>query len=100
MEYAGIWLITIVMTVYGMEAALIAGVIAALSTYAFQSITYLNPIRGIMSAATLRSSAWSRSPEINNILDDDSIGRKRILVIQLQGHVRSLCLYFHDFCQS
>jgi hypothetical protein len=36
LEYAGIWLITLVMTVWGMTAALIAGVIAALSTYAVQ----------------------------------------------------------------
>jgi SulP family sulfate permease len=35
-EYAGIWLITVVMTVWGMTAALIAGIIAALSTYAVQ----------------------------------------------------------------
>jgi hypothetical protein len=36
LEYAGIWLITLVMTVWGMTAALIAGIIAALSTYAVQ----------------------------------------------------------------
>eukprot|EP00980_Cylindrotheca_fusiformis_P029213 scaffold22753_cov160-Cylindrotheca_fusiformis.AAC.5 len=35
-EYAGIWVIALVMTIWGMTAALIAGVIAALSTYAVQ----------------------------------------------------------------
>ena len=35
-EYAGIWVIAIVMTIWGMTSALIAGVIAALSTYAVQ----------------------------------------------------------------
>lgn len=35
-EYAGIWIIGIVMTIWGMTGGLIAGVIAALSTYAVQ----------------------------------------------------------------
>jgi hypothetical protein len=35
-EYAGIWIIALVMTIWGMTAAMIAGVIAALSTYAVQ----------------------------------------------------------------
>jgi hypothetical protein len=36
LEYAGIWIIALVMTFWGMTAALIASVIAALSTYAVQ----------------------------------------------------------------
>jgi SulP family sulfate permease len=87
LEYAGIWVIAMEMTAFGMTAALIAGIIAALSTYAFQSITYLNPIRTILTAATLRSSSWDRSPQAQAILDDERIGRNKILVIQLQGHV-------------
>ena len=87
LEYAGIWLITIVMTVYGMDAAMIAGVIAAISTYVVQSMHYVNPVRGSMSASTLRSSRLSRSHEANAILDDHLIGRNRIFVIQLQGHL-------------
>mmetsp|Transcript_9252 Transcript_9252/g.13528 ORF Transcript_9252/g.13528 Transcript_9252/m.13528 type:complete len:86 (-) Transcript_9252:1979-2236(-) len=75
------------MTLLGMEAALIAGAISALSVYAFQSITYLNPIRGSMSADTLRSSAWNRSAAAKDILNNRDTGRKRILMIQLQGHV-------------
>jgi SulP family sulfate permease len=87
LEYAGIWLITIVMTVYGMSAALIAGIIAALSTYAAQSVTHINPIRDMCTASSFRSSSWDRSPQALAILDDDRIGRNKILLIQLQGHV-------------
>lgn len=88
-EYAGIWVIAIVMTVWGMTAALIAGVIAALSTYAVQSINYQNPIRQVITASTLRSSAWTRCAMSREILEDDATGRARILVFQLQGHVSS-----------
>lgn len=90
LEYAGIWLITIVMTVWGMSAALIAGIITALSTYAVQSITHLNPIRSIITASTLRSSSWERTAEDLIILDDERMGRNKILAIQLQGHVSVL----------
>lgn len=90
LEYAGIWLITIVMSVYGMTAALVAGIIAALSTYAAQTITHINPIRDMTTAASFRSSSWDRSPAALAILDDDRIGRNKILLIQLQGHVSCL----------
>jgi SulP family sulfate permease len=66
---------------------MIAGVLAAISTYAVQSITYLSPIRGTMCAATLRSSRFTRNPRANEILDDPLNGRQRIFVIQLQGHL-------------
>lgn len=94
LEYAGIWLITIVMTAYGMDAAMIAGGIAAVSTHAAQSIHYVNPIRGAMSASTLRSSLWNRTNEQRVVLDDECVGRSRILVIQLQGH-----LFFGNMAQ-
>ncbi len=87
LEYSGIWLIVIVMTLYGMEAAMVAGGIAAVSTYAVQSVAYLTPIRGVMPATTLRSSHWNRSHAANEILDDPDEGRSRILVVQLQGHL-------------
>lgn len=87
LEYAGIWAITLVMTVFGMTAALIAGIIAALSVYAAQSIAYSSPIREIFSAKTLRSSVWTRPAAELAILNDDLIGRSRVLVVQLQGHV-------------
>jgi SulP family sulfate permease len=87
LEYSGIWLIVIVMTLKGMDAAMVAGVIAAVSTYAVQSITYINPIRGFMSASTLRSSRQNITNEARSALEDETIGRNRILVIQLQGHL-------------
>lgn len=87
LEYSGVWLIVTVMTVYGMEAAMIAGGIAAVSTYAVQSVAYLTPIRGVMPATTLRSSHWNRSHKANEILDDPVEGRSRIFVVQLQGHL-------------
>ena len=89
-EYAGIWVIAIVMTVWGMTAALIAGVIAALSTYAVQSINYQSPIRQVLTASNLRSSAWTRCAASRAILEDDTSGRSRILIFQLQGHVSFL----------
>lgn len=73
---------------------MIAGVIAALSTYAMQSITYLNPIRGSMSAETLRSSHRSRNHLATAVIDDPINGRTRIIVIQLQGH-----LFFGNLAQ-
>eukprot|EP00978_Attheya_sp_CCMP212_P029676 scaffold106170_cov49-Attheya_sp.AAC.1 len=87
LEYAGIWLITIVMTLYGMDAAMIAGIITAISTFVAQNMTYVNPVRGSMSASTLRSSQLNRHIKAREILDDPYIGRSRILVIQLQGHL-------------
>jgi len=94
LEYAGIWLIVVVMTLAGMDAAMIAGGISAVSTYVVQSIHYVKPIRGSMSAATLRSSRWYLTNKARTILDDDQIGRNRILVIQLQGH-----LFFGNMAQ-
>ncbi|KAL7544731.1 hypothetical protein ACHAWF_008091, partial [Thalassiosira exigua] len=76
LEYAG-----------GMDAALVAGVIAALSTYAAQSVVYQDPIRGSISGARLRSSAWNRCIEAQKILQDKKTGRQRIHVILLQGHI-------------
>lgn len=86
-EYADIWLITIVMTVSGMTTALIAGIIVALSTYAVQSINYHNPIRQILTATSLRSSAWTRCATARAILENSNTGRARILIFHLQGHV-------------
>ncbi|KAI2512839.1 Sulfate permease family [Fragilaria crotonensis] len=86
-EYLFIWVITLVMTTHGMTAALIAGIIAAMSTYAAQSIANANPIRGTMNASTLRSSAWNRSSKAMDILDDPHRGRSRILILKLQGHL-------------
>ena len=86
-EYAGIWLITVAMTLWGMTAALITGAISALSTYAVQSVNYQNPIRQVLTATSLRSSAWTRCANARSILENDRTGRSRILIVQLQGHV-------------
>lgn len=87
LEYSGIWLIVVVMSVYGMEAAMVAGGVAAVSTYAVQNVAYLSPIRGVMPATTLRSSDWNRNAASEAILIDSETGRSRILVVQLQGHL-------------
>ena len=77
-----------------MNAAMIAGGISAVSTYAVQTVAYLHPIRGQMTAATLRSSKRDRGRQENEILDSQEIGRNRILMIQLQGH-----LFFGNMAQ-
>mmetsp|Transcript_20770 Transcript_20770/g.31954 ORF Transcript_20770/g.31954 Transcript_20770/m.31954 type:complete len:959 (+) Transcript_20770:55-2931(+) len=87
LEYAGIWLITVVMITFGMSAALVAGVVAALSTFVLQSISYQKPIKASVSAARLRSSMRNRSSEVNAVLQDKKNGRNRIFVIQLQGEI-------------
>ena len=87
LEYGGIWLITLTMTFFGMTAGLIAGVFAALSVYAAQSISYINPIRKVVSATTLLSSVWTRPAAELSILGDEQTGRSRILLVQLQGHL-------------
>lgn len=75
------------MTLYGMDAAMMAGVLCAISTFVAQNMTYVGPVRGSMSAATLRSDSRSRNHAARAILDDATKGRSRILVIQLQGHL-------------
>ena len=93
LEYAGIWFITLVMSVKGMEAAMIAGFLAAISTYVMQNMAYVNPVRGSMTAATLRSSRLNRNNS-QSILQSSTTGRQRILVIQLHGH-----LFFGNIAQ-
>lgn len=87
LEYGGIWLITIAMTTMGMTAGLLAGIFAALSVYAAQSITYMNPIRKVVSATSLLSSVWTRPATELAILNDEFTGRSRVLLVQLQGHL-------------
>ena len=87
LEYSGICLIMIVMVTVGMDQALVAGLVAALSTYVAQSIVYQDPIRGAISGARLRSSAWNRSSEAQQILLDPKIGRERMYVVSLQGQI-------------
>ena len=70
-----------------MSAAIVTGVITALMTYVIQTIHYQNPIRGSMLASSLRSSQRNRSLDANVILEDRYKGRRKVYVIQLQGHV-------------
>lgn len=77
----------IVMTLYGMDAAMVAGVLTAIFTFVAQNMTYIDPVRGSMPATTLRSDKRNRSHAARAILDDTITGRSRILVIQLQGHL-------------
>jgi len=86
-EYTGILAIVVVMTCLGMTPALIAGVVVAMMTYAIQNITYIDPIFTITTAETLRSSVWTRPAEAMSILDSSTMGRSRIMVIQLQANV-------------
>mmetsp|Transcript_1591 Transcript_1591/g.2279 ORF Transcript_1591/g.2279 Transcript_1591/m.2279 type:complete len:936 (+) Transcript_1591:167-2974(+) len=87
LEYFGICFVAIVISIYGIEEGLLAGVITALSVFIAQSVHVQNPINGHSSAEMLRSSKWNRSAEAKAILDDTSIGCSRILLIQLQGHL-------------
>ena len=66
---------------------MITGAIAAVSTYTVQTVAYLDPVRGHMSATTLRSSRGNRGFMANSVLNSVESGRSRILVIQLQGHL-------------
>jgi sulfate permease, SulP family len=75
------------MTVYGMDAAMITGVLTAIFTFVAQNMTYVDPLRGVMSAATLRSDVWNRHHDALSILENVHTGRSRILVIQLQGNL-------------
>jgi len=86
LEYGGCWLITISMVALGMDAGLVAGAIAALATFAAQSIINQHPVKGSMTASTLRSSAWNRSLKAEAILSCEK-GRRRILICQLEGHI-------------
>jgi hypothetical protein len=68
-----------------MEAAMVAGVFAAVSIFAAANVVFLSPIRGVMPATTLRSSHWNRVRLAETtILSDPVFGRSRILVVQLQ----------------
>lgn len=86
-EYTGIIAIVVTMTICGMTPALVAGIVVAMTTYAIQNITYVDPIFTITTAETLRSSAWTRPAEAMSILDSSTTGRSRIMVVQLQANV-------------
>jgi SulP family sulfate permease len=80
-EYATILIITLVMTVAGMTAGLAFGVICACLTFTLQESNFITPVRGHMSARTLRSTQW-RSQSAREILDNKM---SHVRVFQLQG---------------
>mmetsp|Transcript_3778 Transcript_3778/g.5864 ORF Transcript_3778/g.5864 Transcript_3778/m.5864 type:complete len:872 (+) Transcript_3778:121-2736(+) len=82
-EYGSILIITATMTAYGMTAGLGAGVVLAALTFTSQMSKHTAPLRGQMSALTVRSNA-RRSREMSALLD---VYSKRIHIMQLQGNL-------------
>lgn len=103
MELGTVWVIAACMTFWGMNQGLAVGALLACMTFVMQSAsTPTNaPIRGSMSAATLRSSAWRTTEELD-ILDKET---RFVHAIQLKGHlffgnVNTLSEYVHDLFES
>ena len=86
LEYTSIWIIVLTMSGFGMTTGLIVGILCAAVTFAVNAgPAHLDPIRGAMPATTLMSSRW-RGLKARRILDEVK-GRRRILCVQLQGHI-------------
>lgn len=85
MELATVWIIAACMTFWGMNQGLAVGALLACIAFVLQSAsTPTNaPIRGSMSAATLRSSVW-RTPQELDTLERES---RAVHVVQLKGHL-------------
>eukprot|EP01041_Mallomonas_annulata_P003001 gene3001-5879_t len=82
-EYLTVWLITLVMTVYGMTAGLGVGILCAAVTFTLQAGKHVPPVRRQYRASALRSSQW-RNPGAAKVLESHS---KHILVLMLQGEI-------------
>lgn len=85
-EYISIWIIIVVLNVFNMTAALLAGLLAAVVTYALQTSVDKDPVRLVCDATEFPSSRY-RNNTSQKILDDPAKGRSRIVIIQLQGHL-------------
>lgn len=85
MELGTVWVIAACMTFWGMNQGLAVGALLACMTFVLQSAsTPTNaPIRGSMSAATLRSSVWRTTAELDT-LERES---RAVHVVQLKGHL-------------
>ncbi|KAG3023004.1 hypothetical protein JG687_00001394 [Phytophthora cactorum] len=85
LELGTVWAIAGTMTFWGMNQGLAVGALLACMTFVMQSArTPTNaPIRGSMSAATLRSHAWRMTDELD-VLDREC---RNIHVVQLKGHL-------------
>lgn len=82
-EYTTILVITFIMTTFGMTAGLAFCVICAALTFTVQEGNFVNPIRGIMPATTLRSTTW-RTSAATEVLKDKL---QHVTVFQLQGTI-------------
>uniref|UniRef100_A0A7S1TMZ3 STAS domain-containing protein n=1 Tax=Phaeomonas parva TaxID=124430 RepID=A0A7S1TMZ3_9STRA len=82
-EYGSIVLITLVMTTRGMTAGLGLGVLCGTLTFTLQQARFAQAVRGVMTAATLKSSKW-RSPRETAVLHE---ANRQTLVVQLQGNI-------------
>lgn len=103
LELGTVWIIAGTMTFWGMNQGLAVGALLACLTFVMQSArTPTNaPIRGSMSAATLRSHAWRLTAELN-VLDRAC---RNIHVVQLKGHlffgnISQLCDYVNVVLQD
>ncbi|RMX66306.1 hypothetical protein DD238_003743 [Peronospora effusa] len=85
LELGTVWAIAGTMTFWGMNQGLAVGALLACMTFVMQSArTPTNaPIRGSMSAATLRSHTWRTTEELD-VLDREC---RNIHVVQLKGHL-------------
>ncbi|CAK4100881.1 unnamed protein product [Aphanomyces euteiches] len=81
-EYATVWIIALTMTFWGMNEGLAVGALLACITFVAQSAP-AGPLRGSMSAATLRSSARRSATDLE-VLDRVS---RNVHVVQLKGHL-------------
>ncbi|KDO35699.1 hypothetical protein SPRG_00496 [Saprolegnia parasitica CBS 223.65] len=82
-EYTNVWIIALTMTFWGMnEVGLAVGALLACITFVVQSAP-AGPLRGSMSAATLRSTAWRSTADLE-ILD---CMMRNVHVVQLKGHL-------------
>jgi len=80
-EYVSIVLITITMTALGMTSGLALGILLSAISFTLQNISHSEPVRGVMSAATLQSTAMRNRAE-RDVLDRDL---QHVQVMQLQG---------------
>ncbi|TYZ61927.1 hypothetical protein PybrP1_001369 [[Pythium] brassicae (nom. inval.)] len=85
LELGTVWVIAACMTFWGMNQGLAVGALLACATFVWQSARTPTsaPVRGSMSAATLRSSAWRTTEELD-VLDRES---RFVHAVQLQGHL-------------
>ncbi|CAK0901671.1 unnamed protein product, partial [Prorocentrum cordatum] len=82
-EYSCVVLITITMTIFGMTTGLGFGLVLSAVSFTLQNMRHCEPVRGVMPATTLRSSAKRTSLE-REVLKE---GMRHVEVVQLQGTI-------------